>query len=781
MPVVHCPVPAVQYPLPTIHYPLSTIHYPLSGLPVLAFGLANFWMLGWLAAAAVPIVIHLWMRQRHRETPWAAMEYLLAAIRRHAHRIRFEQWLLLAVRTLLIVLLVLAVAEPFLRDATFASVAGGRTHRVLVIDGSYSMAYKAGEKSRFERAKELARECVEGARQGDAFTLLLMSSPPRVVVGTPALEPAEMLAEIDALQLPHGTADLPATVSAVLQVVQKTRRDNPRLTRHEVYFLTDLGRVGWAPELSGKAETEFRNQSRGLAEEATLAVIDLGQADSQNLAVTDVGTSEPVVTLSKSTSIQAKVKNFGPRACNRQRVELLVDGRSAGEAYVGGGEGGLPPGGEDWAAFSYRFETPGDHEVQARLWPETQDDALEIDNHRFLALSVKPYVRVLCVDGRPSGGPYQGATGYLRVALSPEGEQADSSLTRVEVVPESGLREVALDRYDCVFLADVAQFVPTEAQLLQAYLKHGGGLVFFLGEQVKSDSYNDELGSDGPGRVRLLPARLAPTPQEAPPGRSFHFDPLGYRHPIISAFRGREGAGLLTTPVSKYLKLRVPKNSKASVALAFEGGDPAIVEEQIQRGRVVLVATSADRSWTEMPLWPSYVPIVQELLAFAMGGQLQQRNFLVGQSLGALVSTSAADAPLRLGTPDGRSEQVRLRPEGDYSSWSFSETMTSGVYTARVDAPASPSELFAVNVDTVESDLTKLTAEQLREGVWSGIPFETSRENLDEEPVRRIGGTTAGGTTAGGRGTLSKELLYAVLGLVFLETFLAWRFGHHPT
>jgi hypothetical protein len=93
------------------------------------------------------------------------------------------------------------------------------------------------------------------------------------------------------------------------------------------------------------------------------------------------------------------------------------------------------------------------------------------------------------------------------------------------------------------------------------------------------------------------------------------------------------------------------------------------------------------------------------------------------------------------------------------------------VYTARFDAPASPSELFAVNVDTVESDLTKLTAEQLREGVWSGIPFDTSRENLDEAPVLRIGR----------RGTLSKELLYAVLGLAFLETFLAWRFGHHPT
>ena len=760
-----------HWPPLAIHYPLSTIHYSLPGPPIFAFGLVNLWMLGWLAAAAVPIVIHLLSRQRYLETPWAAVEYLLAAVQRHARRMKFEQWLLLAIRTLLIVLLVLAVAEPFLRDTTFASVSGGRTHRVLVIDGSYSMAYKPGEKSRVDRARELARQSVEESRQGDAFTLVLMSSPPRVVVGTPALEPAALLEEIDNLQLPHATADLPATVATVLQVVRKAQREIPRLTRHEVYFLTDLGRVGWAPELTGTAAAEFQKRSKQLAEAATLVVIDLGQPDCPNLAVTDVRAGEPVATLAKNVTIQAKVKNFGPSRCNRQRVELLVDERSAGEAYVGEEEGGLRPGGEDSASFSYRFQTPGDHQIEVRLRPDPQHDALDVDNRRFLALPVKRFVRVLCVNGRPSGKAYRDATDYLRVALSPEGEQAEHSLTRVEVKPESALRELYLDRYDCVFLANVAQFVSSEAQLLQSYLKHGGGLVFFLGDQVKTGSYNDELGSSRPGRVRLLPARLEAIKEAARPEDPFYFDPLGYRHPIVSPFRGREGAGLLRTPVTKYFKLTVPKKSKARVALAFEGGDPAIVEEQIERGRVVLVATSADRSWTPMPLLPSYVPIVQELLAFALEGQRQQRNFLVGQTLGALVSTPAADVPLKLRTPEGRSDQIRLRPEGDYGSWSYSETMTSGIYAARFDPPVSRSELFAVNVDTVESDLTKLTPEQLREQVWSGVPFETSREDLDEQPVRRIGR----------RGTLSKELLCVVLGLVFLETLLAWLFGHHPT
>ena len=191
-------------PLPTLHSPLLCRSSPLDW--------TNLPMLGWLAAAAAPILIHLWSRRKYREMPWAAMEYLLAAARRQTRRLRFEQWLLLAIRTLLVVLVVLAVAEPYTERAGLALTAGGHAHRVLVLDGSYSMAYRPTDKTRFERAKELARQIVEESPQGDAFTLVLMSSPPRVVVAAPALEPGEIVREIDNLRLPQTTADLPATI-----------------------------------------------------------------------------------------------------------------------------------------------------------------------------------------------------------------------------------------------------------------------------------------------------------------------------------------------------------------------------------------------------------------------------------------------------------------------------------------------------------------------------------------------------------------------------------------
>ena len=102
---------------------------------VWALGFANAPLLYALAAAGVPVVIHLLNRRKYREVPWAAMRFLLAAIRKNRRRLRIEQWLLLAIRTLIILLVVSAMAKPFL-ESFGAVIAGQRTHKVIVIDGS---------------------------------------------------------------------------------------------------------------------------------------------------------------------------------------------------------------------------------------------------------------------------------------------------------------------------------------------------------------------------------------------------------------------------------------------------------------------------------------------------------------------------------------------------------------------------------------------------------------------------------------------------------------------
>jgi hypothetical protein len=209
-----------------------------------------------------------------------------------------------------------------------------------------------------------------------------------------------------------------------------------------------------------------------------------------------------------------------------------------------------------------------------------------------------------------------------------------------------------------------------------------------------------------------------------------------------------------------------------------------VVEEPVGRGRVVLVATSADTTWSYLPLWTSYVPLVQETLNFLVGGQVQRRNVVVGEPLTGTLPSAASEASLTVRDPRGRSEPVQPRRESGLNVWSYADTLVSGMYsvvypagrTERSDArqilPAdSRTEAFAVNVDPAESDLAALSAEQLREEVWPGIPFlrQTTWQDIDAPP---FGGARRASPWA-------KNLLCGVIVLLLFETFLARRFGHH--
>src|SRR5438067_7031553 len=132
-------------------------------------------------AASVPIIIHLLNRRRFRIIPWAAMRFLLAAQKQNTRRMRLEQLILLALRVLLVLLVIGAMASvtPWAEavwnyvwpdGAGFARIHAGRTHKIIVLDGSLSMAVKTeGGKTAFERARDLAVQLVNDSPAGDGF------------------------------------------------------------------------------------------------------------------------------------------------------------------------------------------------------------------------------------------------------------------------------------------------------------------------------------------------------------------------------------------------------------------------------------------------------------------------------------------------------------------------------------------------------------------------------------------------------------------------------------
>ncbi len=727
-------------------------------LSILGLGFANAALLYGMAAASIPVLIHLLNRRKFREVPWAAMRFLMAAIRKNQRRIRIEQWLLLAVRTLIILLVVAAMAKPFL-ESLGVVIVGRRVHRVLVLDASLSMGYTAGGSSRFDQAKALAAELVKGSRQGDAISLILMGRPPRIVIPSPSNNLKEVEKEVGDLAITHGGTDLTATLEAVDRVLESSS-----IPQKEVVFLTDLQSTSWRPP-SGAEEGLKRVLARIMAREPHSILFDLGERGAANRAVTDLRVEVPVVTLGTNVLLRGVVRNFGPNRIDGLRARLTVDGRltpaSPPEDLAAGDE--LP------VVFRHEFTTPGDHVVELVLDP----DSLALDDRRWLVVPVRESLRVLLVDGHFKSEPYQAETDYLAQALAPtEVSPGQPSPIKVEVVGESQLSGRELAAYDAVVLCNVAQFSQAEVTALEDYLKQGGGVVFFGGDQVVAENYNRLLYRDGEG---LLPAAIGGSVGDASKKQAgFYFNPMRYRHPLISEYQGEADpvtAGLTRVLTWQYHKLTLPKDSKAQVALTFDRGDPAVVEAPHHRGTVILVATSADTGWTSWPIHKSFPPVMQQMILRSSAGRLSERNIRVGQPYDRSFTEAATAAPATIVTPAGRSVTAKLEPSGGVSQLHFEQTELSGEYKVRVGPPLSVDSSFAANPDPAESDMAKLDESALDEILpgWKFIYVHPS----DWKALTRDA------ASVGRRGELHRPMLYTVLALLLVESILAWRFGHH--
>ena len=721
----------------------------LKTLPLISFWqFGSSWMLLWGLAAALPILLHFWSRRHFKEEPWAAMTFLIAAMRKNSRRIRVEQWLLLAMRMAILVLFALALSDPRLSllPNSSAEVAGGESHIVLVIDGSYSMDFRSGERSRFTAAKELARQLVRDGKQGDGYTLVLMGQPPKTIIAQPAFDPEDVLEEIDNLILPHGGANLVATLAEVQAILSQAEQAHPRLTQKRVCIFTDMQQTTWGEA----ASAECRAKLAQLERQATLSLIDLAQPGEQNVAISRLEVSQPMVTTHREVQIVAELQSFASSDWARQAVEILVDGERVADQRVD-----IPAGGRMTVAATHRFDTVGDHVVEARLAP----DLLPLDNQRWLSVPVRETIRVLAIGGGP------GDTRHIALALAPQ-KSAERSLL-VHEATESELIEADLSAYECVILSNIGRISREEASVLRAFLERGGGLITFLGDQIQPESYNQELiGSpDESGETApLLPAKIG---EFAEPG-TYRLNPLEYEHPIVAVFRGHLTSGLLTTPIWKYARLMPLPNAK--IALAFDNGDPALVETRVGRGRSILCATAAspepvDRTttpptpWTALSSWPSFPPLMHEMLNHAIVGRAESRNVVVGDDLSGVLDSATAEAQVTLLHPDGSSEKLLVSTDGRETRWSRPYVTTSGIYEAQA---GTIKQKFAVNVNTRESDLTRYDPELLA-GYFSRELFSSE----DASPSLLVDGGKS----------YFRVLLCAMLALLICEPCLAWYFG----
>lgn len=733
-------------------------------------------MLGWLAAAAAPILIHLWMRQTHRETAWAAVRFLRAALEKQARKLRLQHWVLLATRTLLLILLALAAAKPLLDSGLLG--AGAPTHRVLVIDASLSMkSLDAEGRTALEKAKQVASSLVDAARAGDAYSLVVMGPQASAPLGRPTSDSGAARRAVEAVAPTQAVGDLGAALASAKSLIEASR-DSTSGHRQEVIFLSDLGANTWAAIADADGERQAAALFDSVAEAAEVSVIDVGGSSLDAVAVTSLGVAEGLPSLAAPVEFVGEVRLFAGDPGERN-VSLVVD-----DAVVAQRRVRLAVGSPAAVGFTHRFATPGPKRVGLRI-AGSSDDRLRDDDQRNLAMTLSPRVRVLCVAGAP------GAADYLADALDPTGEGVYEPV----VVSDADLPTVDLTDYACVFLSNVRELSESEAERLTRYVATGGGVALFLGDRVDAARYNDTLApprqappdalsvhtpsgaalrrvaeegradqgaalADNAGAGGLAPGWLSAS-VAAP---SYRVDPLGYEHPIVQPFRGWERAGLLTTPVYRHFPF-TPAPGQAEVVLALENGDPLLVTAPLGRGRVAVLTTAATldstdpttgQAWTALPAWPSFLPIVRELTRYLVQGEGAGRGLAIGQAITGVASPGTSEVVV---VPPADAEPGRVAPD-DQGRWTYTTTDRAGVYLFG-PAGEAPTGAVAVNTDAAESDPETVSTDRLPDALR----------------VRRSVGDARSDAAAATPTPLHRWLLYAALGLALIEPAMACWFG----
>lgn len=697
-----------------------------------------------LLAAVLPALIHRIGRRRARPVRFAAMELLLRAEREVSARRRLRDTLLLIARTGLAMALPLAFARPFAEvRSDLPAVTGRSQSAVVVLDDSASMRRRTRSSeggTPFEVARAKARAVIEHLSPDSEIALVLASEGSAAPIADLSSDRARVRAALDAVPSSARRADFAAALRRATQILTSSTRAD-RL----IYVATDLQAAGWddvtPPAGAGAPQIVLLDASEGAAW-TNHAVVALTAEPAPEEGAQGIG-------------VVAEIANYAPDPVHNLGVTLALDGAEVARGFVD-----LPANGRARKRFVLTTAGGSAHEAEVSI----DKDAFPLDDRRACLVEASRGLRVLIVDGDPRTVRTEDETFFLEAALRAGG----SGFSLTTTLPDDlGGRD--LSTFGAIFLCNVNRPTPEVAAALVRYVERGGGLFISVGDKVDTDAWNQSMKTVLPQPLGLKRSAAA-LPGARAEGETVdlrpaeRLAPIDRRHPLLSAFPAR-GDGLSSARFFQYMLLSpLPDAPARQIVLRYDSGAPALVEAEVGRGRVLLLTTTVDREWTDLPIRPGFLPLVQEAARYLAGAPSGEAAaaVTVGQKREILLEPD--DRRLEVVAPSGESRWLTPPAHGGDArarrTLTFAETDEPGFYrvrAARGDGTISerPDAAFVVNLDPRESDPARLP---------------------DDKRPDRATASAAGGPAPRRRLELWHALGVVAIALVLLESLLTLRF-----
>ena len=675
-------------------------------------------LLAGLAAVAIPIIIHLLSRKAAKVIDWGAMQFLLDSIESRKRRIQLEEALLMAARCLLMGLLALAVARPFappgsqipwvillpafllslvafttsivlrgnrkwfwilmllailLAGASVAAVyyeklwnlkrfgTAGKKDIALIIDCSTSMQLRSGAAgTNFDAAVAEAKEIVEKASGGTAFSIILGGPVPMARIAEPVVNKSDIQEVLSKLQPVRGK--MAAFDALATAAVSLSRGSSPN---KEIIILTDGQNIGWDVDNRARWDALISGFDTFTTKPQVLMRKFPLPATFRNVAIAGIAYSRDVIGTDRAVSIDVSIENTGTEAVTPGGVELKVGDKVLKDV----GTGQLQPGARETVRFLHQFKDSGSYVLTAKV---KANDELALDDESVSVCNVVARLGVLIVDGNATERFLDRAGSFTALALAPNsladpakpGEKKPVALDP-EVMPLSRVGSVpSFQNYDVIILADVPKLPPSTARRLAGWVQGGGGLMVLPGVQAQPDFYNNWRDAEG---GKLLPARLV---MEVIPKDPVSVALNTFSHPALKLVADVKQSDLGGTLMQRYWRLEPDAAGGGSTGGRLANGDPFVTSIKAGFGSVIMTCSNFDSASGNLPSRQAFVALVHQLVYHLANPDGQPLNRQPAAQLNLPLAQASAEGGLKGEYFKGRGKDepvlVRIDPKPDF-------------------------------------------------------------------------------------------------------------------
>ncbi len=614
--------------------------------------------------AGLPLVIQLLNKGFPRHFNFPSIELIRATMAGRSKPHRWRHWILLLLRTLFLLLLLLAFLRPVLKR--FGSNPADKSGRqiLIVLDHSVSMEDKGDGPTSRERAIHEADKMLDSLGAEDTVNLLLLEPELTTCFMSFSKDSAEAKRFLARLKPGFGRADvnLANTVSA--------RLFGQSSARPEIYYISDFSRKKWA-------NADFKM----LPPAAKLFFVDAGPARRDNRAILDARPARTQMLAGDTVMLSVSVGNYSGDAFNG-RITATLDKKFSFDQEIS-----IAPWSEEKVSMPVSVGAPGLHLCEVRLPP----DALEYDNHFYLTLAVLEKEEVLIVTDAPEdrrNGAY-----FLKTALNPFANDAGSLLPRI--IPSSELSPARLAGVEEMFFTQVNHLAPEASDAAAKFLLRGGGLVYFLDGPADAENLGALEKITGANSMPMrLSRRNVATNITAGAQQIARGD---FKSPYLKLFQGNARQDLALLEFYDYYQAGA--TAAGGVLLEYGDGSPAMAALHHGLGTLLLLNFSAGEFSSNLARQRVFPAWMQDLVKALSTSEPPPSFHTFGETLQTEIwRTEMRDDLL---SPGGAVVNTKRELDGERCGLTFTP-QELGFYTLGSPRPAYA---FAVNAATDQSDL----------------------------------------------------------------------------